>query len=412
MGVEVVLLIGALCAGLWATGVPEVEGGTEDIHRKVSFEYNPGSANASVNLLHVRAVGNGSTIHYVWSTIGVPTVLLIYTESDQTQLHVNWSKLLSSEPDGAIRIEPADRVRYSTALLFTRVFEYRDVNNTADFTGTDIKFFYPPYDLSEFTWENVNTTLNTSSLTACLTGANATDAEGNFRNGSIMFKVSAYEGTGRDLTSPRLLHTANSTKMEFVMSGVHPRGNNSRFALEMVTLEKKVGRKKMRSVRSIDDEYTPSIFEMMELVPDFPNASYAQGYFQWKSVAYGAAKGGRDAALHCQVYEPRSLNETFPYPSIVHAFFGRDLVQEYNIEAFNISFGIAEGDFYDKNSFLGWSALIGYGTPPRDSFSILVICIMAVALGTPLVLLIVGSIVVMVIRSRRRIMVTDYQPVN
>ncbi|CAI9531805.1 unnamed protein product, partial [Staurois parvus] len=377
----------------------------------VSLELNPGSSNSTQNLLHIRAVDNGSTIHYVWSTIGAPTVLLIYTDSNNTRLKVDWAKLESPEPRGAIRVEPPDRVRYSTALLFTRIFEYKDINNTANFTGTDRKLFYPPYDLSEFTWESARGSMNSSSsLTARLSGVNSTDPDGNFRNGSVTFQVSAYEGSGRDHSSPRLLHSANCTKMEFILSGVRPRGNNSRFALEMVTLEKKAGRKKIRSVRSIDDEYTPTIFEVMELVPDFPNASHALGYFQWKSVAYGDVGGRRADSLPCIMYKPRTLNETLRVPSIVYAFYGEDLADGYNIETYNVSFGIADGDFYDKHSFLGWSALIGYGTPPRDSFSVLVICIMAVALGTPLVLLMVGAMVVLVMRSKR--VVPSYEPVN
>ncbi|XP_040188316.1 glycosylated lysosomal membrane protein [Rana temporaria] len=404
MRVEVQLLLWALCVGLGATGAPEEEEET----RKVSLELNPGSSNSTENLLHIRAVGNGSTIHYVWSTIGAPTVLLIYTDSEHTQLKVNWTKLLSPEPHGAIRVEPANRVRYSTALLFTRIFEYKDINNTANFTGTDRKLFYPPYELSGFTWGSARDSMNSSSLTARLSGVNSTDP--NFNNGSVSFQVSAYKGSGRDRSSPQLLHNANCTKMEFVLSGVKPRGNNSRFALEMVTLEKKAGRKKMKSVRSIDDEYTPTIFEVMELVPDTPNTSHALGYFQWKSVAYGTAEGGRANALPCKMYRPRSLNETLRIPSIVYAFYGEDLADGYNIEAYNVSFGIADGDFYDKHGFLGWSALIGYGTPPRDSFSVLVMCIMAVALGAPLVLLIVGSIVVVVMR--RKTVTPSYEPVN
>ncbi|XP_072283504.1 glycosylated lysosomal membrane protein [Pyxicephalus adspersus] len=404
MRVQVQLLLWTLFVGLGATGAPEEE------TRKVSLELNPGSSNSTQNLLHIRAVGNGSTIHYVWSTIGVPTVLLIYTDSDNTDLQVNWTKLLSPEPHGAIRVEPAGHVRYSTALLFTRIFEYKEVNNTADFSGTDGKFFYPPYELSEFTWASARDSLNSSALTARLTGVKATDPAGSFSNGSVAFQVSAFESSGRDASSPRLLHNANCTKMEFLLSGVQPRGNNSRFALEMVTLEKKGGRKKLRSVHSIDDEYTPTIFEVMELVPDFPNGSHAQGYFQWKSVAYGAMEGGRADTLPCKIYQPRDLNETFRIPSIVHAFYGENLTDNYNLEAYNVSFGIADGDFYDKKHFLGWSAMIGYGTPPRDSFSVLVICIMAVALGTPLVLLLVGTIVVSVIRRRR--IVSQYEPLN
>nr|A8WH34.2 RecName: Full=Glycosylated lysosomal membrane protein B; AltName: Full=Lysosomal protein NCU-G1-B; Flags: Precursor [Xenopus laevis] len=395
------ILLGLLCVGLLGTR-------GQDESRKVSVQYNPGSSDTSVNVVHVRAVGDGNTIHYVWSTLGTPTVLLIYTHSETSQLQVNWTKLLSPAPQGALRVEPEESVSYATALLFTRIFEYQDVNNTANFSGTDEKYFYPPYNLSEFLWENANATVNATSLSANLTGSNTTDPSGSFHNGSVSFRISAYNTSGRDSSPPRLRHTANCTKLEFLVSGVRPRGNNSRFALEMVTIEKE-GRRKMKSVLSIDDEYTPTIFEMMQLVAVAPNSSHARGFLQWKSVAYGSPSGSRADLLPCQLYPLQPLNATFTATSIAHAYFGDDLADAYNLEAFNISFGIADGDFYDKHEFLSWSALIGYGDPPRDSFSILVICIMAVALGTPLLLLIIGTVLVTAVRHK---VYPNYQPIN
>ncbi|CAJ0968834.1 unnamed protein product [Ranitomeya imitator] len=402
-----------MCAAIWLQlllAVVAALGTREDKEtRQIYLQFNPGFSNSSVNLLHTRAVGNGSTIHYIWSTIGAPTVLLIYTEDEHSELRINWTKLLSADPSGAITMDPADSVLYSTALAFTRIFEYNDVNNTANFSGTAERYFYPAYDLSNFVWENANNTLNSSSFSFRLSGVDASDPTGSFRNGSVSFRVSAYDRPGRDTSAPRLLHTANCTKLEFSISGVQPRGNQSRFAVEMVTLEKKSGCKTLRSVRSIDDEYTPTIFKMMELVPNSPNASHAQGYFQWKSVAYGSVNGTRSNSLPCVVYDPKGVNGTLSVPHIIQAFYGEQLIHQYNMEVLNVSFGIAEGDFYDKNMFLGWSALVGYGLPPRDSFSILVICIMAVALGTPLLLLIVGAIVV---SFKKKSAYSSYEPIN
>lgn len=74
--------------------------------------------------------------------------------------------------------------------------------------------------------------------------------------------MTAYGGSGRDRLLPSLLHTANSSKVEFVLAGVAPRGNSSRFALEVATVEETGVAQKLRSARSIDDEYTPTIFEV------------------------------------------------------------------------------------------------------------------------------------------------------
>lgn len=85
------------------------------------MQYNPGWDNSSVNLLHVQAVGPRDSLHYVWSSIGAPAVLLVATQSPSSALRVNWSQLLSPSPAGAIWIEPPDSVVYSTAVVFTKV---------------------------------------------------------------------------------------------------------------------------------------------------------------------------------------------------------------------------------------------------------------------------------------------------
>lgn len=74
--------------------------------------------------------------------------------------------------------------------------------------------------------------------------------------------MTAYEDSNRDNPLPRLLHTANSSKVEFVIQGVTPRGNHSRFVLELFTVEEAGRRQTLESLRSIDDEYTPTIFEV------------------------------------------------------------------------------------------------------------------------------------------------------
>uniref|UniRef100_A0A8B9MHJ3 Glycosylated lysosomal membrane protein n=1 Tax=Accipiter nisus TaxID=211598 RepID=A0A8B9MHJ3_9AVES len=226
-----------------------------DLPLQVSMQYNPGWNNSSVNLLHVRAVGPSDTLHYIWSSIGAPTVLLVATESRTSTLGINWTQLLSPAPAGAIWIDPPSSVVYSTAVVFTKVFEYSEAKTLEE-------LFYPTYDLSDFSWDSINHTLNHTALTAEFTGIPATDPSGSFSNGSLAFQVTAYEASGRDGPLPSLLHTANSSKVEFVLAGVALRGNSSKFVLEVATVEEIGVVQKLRSERSIDDEYTPTIFEV------------------------------------------------------------------------------------------------------------------------------------------------------
>ncbi|XP_042296649.1 glycosylated lysosomal membrane protein [Sceloporus undulatus] len=397
-----VLLFWALIGGCWAKEPPE-----EAYRRKVSLEYNPGRNSSDVNLLHIRAIGQNDTIHYIWSTIGAPTVVLAYTGSDNSTLHVNWTKLLSPSPAGAIRIDPPESLLYSTAVVFAKVFEYNGTN-TSDLSKALAADFYPTYDLGNFTWDSLDGKVNKTGRTATFRGVSA-DHGGAFWNGSISFQVTAFEASNRDAPLPRLLHTANSTKVEFVMRGVAPRGNCSRFALEIVTVEDRRGHKQLQSLRSIDDEYTPTIFEMAQLVSLPRNNSVGSSFLQWKTAAYASQDAQRSDTVHCQYYPLQTVNCTAPGLSIIHAFFGEALERHYGVAAINISFGSEDSEAYAEKGYLSWSALIGYGEPPKDSFSTMVIAILAVALGTPLVLLVAGGITVCVAQKRQY---SEYEPIN
>uniref|UniRef100_A0A8C5J3R7 GLMPB protein n=1 Tax=Junco hyemalis TaxID=40217 RepID=A0A8C5J3R7_JUNHY len=151
------------------------------------MEYNPGWNSSSVNLLHVRAVGPEDTLHYVWSSIGAPSVLLVATRSPSSALRVNWTQLLSPSPAGAVWIDPPDSVVYSTAVVFTKLFEFSEAKPLGE-------LFYPTYDLSEFSWESLNHTLNRTALTAELRGVPASDPGGAFANGSLAFRVRHRQG--------------------------------------------------------------------------------------------------------------------------------------------------------------------------------------------------------------------------
>ncbi|KAM9623155.1 glycosylated lysosomal membrane protein isoform 1-T1 [Morphnus guianensis] len=392
------LLLLALAGGRGGTG----QGGAGGGRRQVSMQYNPGWNNSSVNLLHVRAVGPSDTLHYIWSSIGAPTVLLVATESRSSTLGINWTQLLSPAPAGAIWIDPPSSVVYSTAVVFTKVFEYSEAKTLEE-------LFYPTYDLSDFSWDSINHTLNHTALTAEFTGIPATDPSGSFSNGSLAFQVTAYETSGRDGPLPSLLHTANSSKVEFVLAGVALRGNSSRFVLEVATVEEIGVVQKLRSARSIDDEYTPTIFEMLSLVAESQNDSSTLSFLQWKATAYGSQTPRREDSIQCWSHGLQAANWTLPVSSIVHAYFGEGVGSTYTISAINISFGGEDGKVYQEKHYLSWSALLGFGQPPKDTFSPLIISIMAVALGTPMVMLLVGSSVVLFAQRKRY---SEYEPIN
>ncbi|XP_035926675.1 glycosylated lysosomal membrane protein isoform X2 [Halichoerus grypus] len=156
--------------------------------RQVSLEVIPDLLGAHQNLLHIRAVGTNSTLHYVWGSTGPPAALLVATNTPHSTLAVNWSRLLSPEPAGGLSVLPSGSVQFSSALVFTRLFEF-DSTNTSEASAKPPGKPYPPYSLAEFSWNNITDSLDPATLSATFRGHPIDDPTGAFANGSLAFRL-------------------------------------------------------------------------------------------------------------------------------------------------------------------------------------------------------------------------------
>ncbi|XP_054419307.1 glycosylated lysosomal membrane protein [Pteronotus mesoamericanus] len=368
--------------------------------RQVSLVVIPNDVGPPQNLLHIRAVGTNSTLHYVCSSLGPPAVLLVATNTPHSILSVNWSRLLSPEPSGGLMVLPKDNIQFSSALVFTRLFEF-DSTNSSDAAAKPPGKPYPPYALDKFSWNNITDSLDPATLSATFRGRPSHDPTGAFANGSLVFRVQAFSGSGRPAQPPRLLHTMDTCQLEVALTGASPRGNRSLFGLEVATLGQGPDCPLMREQHSIDDEYAPAVFQLNQLLW----GSLPSGFVQWRPVAFSQRQRSRESALPCQaspVYP--TLTYGFPQSPIVRAFFG----SQNNICVFNLTFGASTGPGYWDQHYLSWSMLLGVGTPPVDSLSPLVLGIMVVALGAPGFMLLAGGLFLLLGLKRS----SEYQPIN
>ncbi|XP_069334685.1 glycosylated lysosomal membrane protein isoform X1 [Eulemur rufifrons] len=368
--------------------------------RQVSLEVIPGWLGNPQNLLHIRAVGTNSTLHYVWSSLGPPAVVLVATNTPHSTLSVNWSRLLSPEPDGGLIVLPKDSIQFSSALVFTRLLEF-DGTNVSNMAAEPPGKPYPPYSLAEFSWNNITDSLDPATLSATFQGRPTHDPTRAFANGSLAFRVQAFSRSGRPAQPPRLLHTADTSQLEVALVGASPQGNCSLFGLEVATLGQGPDCPSIQEQHSIDDEYAPAIFQLDQLLW----GSLPPGFVQWRPVAYSQKQGGRESALPCHA---SPLHPTLAYPlpqsPIVRAFFG----PQNNFCAFNLTFGASTGPGYWDQHYLSWSMLVGVGPPPMDALSPLVLGIMAVALGAPGLILLGGGLVLL-LRHKQS---SEYQSIN
>ncbi|XP_067267406.1 glycosylated lysosomal membrane protein [Chanodichthys erythropterus] len=383
-------------------------GNGDTFRRKVSLELNPGlkppsSLPPGAVLVHARGLGLNDTLHFLLCNHGAPALLLVHTNSTESAVRLDWPVFINRSSSGSLRVEPESSVTYSSALVFTRLWEYDDVNNTADPQKTAESSFYPPYELQNFIWSDLNSTVNQSDHVITLCGREKSES---FLNGSLCLKFSVFESAGREQAWPSLLHNANSSQLRVWLEGVTPQGNNSRFALEFQSVGDSgfQGRVDVRS--SIDDEYTPSIFKVSQWV-SFPlNSSGAWGFSQWKPVAYRKPEPVFEDATPCR-HSPLVSVSRVPPSALVRAYF-RDDPQ---IHGLNISFGIDKDPvFYSDTRYVSWTVLMGMGEPPADAFSTLIIIIIAVGLGTPLAIIIVGGVFVWV--RKRMTNGSIYEPIN
>ncbi|KAM5257126.1 glycosylated lysosomal membrane protein [Ctenodactylus gundi] len=368
--------------------------------RQVSLEVIPSPPDLPQNLLHIRAVGTNSTLHYVWSSLGPPAVVLVATDTPQSVLRVNWSRLLSTEPEGGLMVLPKDSIQFSSALVFMRLLEF-DGTNVSDAAAEPPGNPYPPYSLANFSWNNVTDSVDLDTLSATFQGHPIDDPTKAFANGSLTFKVQAFARSGRPVQPPRLLHTADTCQLEVALVGASSRGNRSFFGLEVAAFGQGPDCPLMQEQRSIDDEYAPAVFQLKQLLwGPLPSS-----FMQWRPVAFSQEQRGRESALPCQASPVHpTLAHSLPPSPIVQAFFR----PQNNSCTFNLTFGASTGPGYWDQHYLSWSMLLGVGPPPMDTLSPLIVGIMAVALGAPGLMLLGGGLV-LILRHRHY---SEYQSIN
>ncbi|KAM6167103.1 glycosylated lysosomal membrane protein isoform 2-T2 [Erethizon dorsatum] len=260
---------------------------------------------------------------------------------------------------------------------------------------------YPPYCLAEFSWNNITDSLHPASLSVTFQGHPKGDPTGAFASGSLAFRVQAFARSGRPAQPPRLLHTADTCQLEVALVGASPRGNRSLFGIEVATLGEGPDCPVIQEQHSIDDEYAPAVFQLDQLLW----GSLPSGFAQWRPVAFSLEQGGRESALSCRASPLHpTLAHFLPQSPVVQAFFG--LQQNYC--TFNLTFGASTGPGYWDQRYLSWSMLLGVGAPPVDALSPLILGIMAVALGTPGLMLLGGGLALL-LRSKHS---SQYQSIN
>ncbi|GBP21885.1 Glycosylated lysosomal membrane protein A [Eumeta japonica] len=261
------------------------------------------------------------------------------------------------------------------------------------------------YDLRYLSWSRVRGLLNSSQEAMIQMEAYRFKFNNNWHSGTISVKLDLIPRRDYAQDLPHLIHTANSTLVDISLANVTTwKGyNSSRLALGMCLLSTDGIDDTMRlSVRkSLDDEHTPGVFEIIEIkTPESYNHGDG-GFLQFRPVGYTTKERGVTSSTNVHI---SSFNRTsrIPKGSTLDRFYKYYDVDNLLVQSLAISFGESNDGFYNAINFTSWSFMIGYGVPPAEGVSFFVIMIITIGLGIPIILGLSGILYVVVRRCRQK----------
>jgi hypothetical protein len=200
--------------------------------------------------------------------------------------------------------------------------------------------------------------------------------------------------------------------------------NNQRFAIEVLLFTSELKNENttffLNRRKSIDDEHTPGIFEIYDVMSpksvsngggeiqfklfdslSLTSWNFQGAYIQFRPVAYTHPE--RDVTTSTETHlDPlmavdaeEELQQTLAW-----SLYGKD-VRNYLLQGLNVTFGLKGDGFYTKTNYTTWTFVMGYGAPPLEELSVLITIVACVGLGVPLGLLLIGGCYICAKRVRR-----------
>jgi Lysosomal transcription factor, NCU-G1 len=183
--------------------------------------------------------------------------------------------------------------------------------------------------------------------------------------------------------------------------------SSPRVAFEFLTVSsenKNEGAFRLKRRRNLDDEFTPGIFDVYDIVsPRSHNASKG-AFYQYRPVCYTTKwrtvsdstemHQGKFYDFNIRDDEIKKFEDTLPF-----SFYGYSLDTKI-VQGSNITFGAPNDGFYIRSNYSSFSMLMGMGSPPVEKLSYFVVTFAIIGLGVPLLVLLVGGSYVAVKRYR------------
>lgn len=273
------------------------------------------------------------------------------------------------------------------------------------------------YSTQNITWQRDSFVRTDRHAAVEVTGTNV----GWFGAGAaVRLKFKAFGRRQYDLQSPHMLHSENGTQIDVMLERLNASALAARFAIELVHIAGEsstdndadaaaAGRRFLvQKRRSLDDEHTPGVFELVDVVSPAALAHANGSYLHYRPVSYRSAERGMGGSTDVHVSEPLAVADADAQRltgSMAWTYYGYEAYEALVLmQSYNVSFGRSGDGFYAKSLMNTWTFEMGYGTPPEERMSLFVVIVASVGLVLPVVLLLSGGLYICAkrLRARRR----------
>jgi hypothetical protein len=354
--------------------------------RTVTTQINPSCSKCGTemngtynNLFYVKAAGENDTLHVLYSNINSFTIMFFKT-SPKGVLQVNQDALLSNNASQMLNSisfteQPSSTFGYS----FPIIYEFNDVNGTADMTKINGNDNFILHETSQLKWSPFKENTNQSGyFEGKLDGS----------NGSIRFYIRYPFKNARDSNLPHLLLNEDSSSIDLIIDSVETSFNMSKFATKIVFLSE-FDNASLKNKKTLDDEYTPGTFQLWNVqITDKENQ--AQNYLEWKPVFYYWDPASLENSTITKEYDVKP-GDMIPL-GIGSAVYNSKVL----VNSMNVSFGISgdkkNGYFYSQTNYSSWTFSIGLGEPQTEEMSSIVTLVIIAGFGLPGLVILIGLV--------------------
>ncbi|XP_055937150.1 glycosylated lysosomal membrane protein-like [Argiope bruennichi] len=360
----------------------------------------PDSGNKSLSVIHIRADSSEDSVHYLWSSFNLPSVIVARTATN-TNVSVDIEKLKTFQ-SGAITFNTS--LLAFKGLTISKFWQFSYEKDTDEIPDTSK---IESLDLVDFQWSKVTAKNLSCSDRAASIKLNAFSDDEIFSDKGLLeieFSVTGDEELAPEF--PHLIFTGNSSQIKIELDNLYSSNSSRiRYGFEMKLfspLSQTCSNLDCKEVVNtlISDEFSPGIFSDIDILSPCSKEDNEKGSFlSWKPVAYTSKEPSTANSSDAQLTSKCSSLPTTTVQSIAESFFNDQ--KNIVINAFNITFGTVGDGFYPKTKYVAWSLMIGTGVSVHSKLSLAVILFMTIGMSA-LMLFFVGGVTYYVIRWCRK----------